>query len=167
MKSIKIMMLCFIMAVTVTAKAQDTELSKSVNTVITNYLALKNALAASDGNSAKDKAKGLLASISQVPEKSMNKEQLALWTKYATKLQFDSRHISEVALVPHQREHFASLSGNLYAVLKGLKLNKVTLYNHYCDMKQQYFISDAAKSKDPYMGMDNCSRVKETLPAVK
>ncbi len=69
-------------------------------------------------------AKALLASLNTVPQSGLTKDQAALFGK----LEFDSRHISEVNLVPHQREHFASLSKNLFALVKGLKLNKKDLY---------------------------------------
>lgn len=97
----------------------------------------------------------------------MTPKQLAVWNAYEPKLEFDSRHISEVSLVPHQREHFASLSNNLYNVLKEFKLNKTVLYRQYCVMDKQYYLSDAATGKDPYMAMEHCSRVAETLPASK
>ncbi|MFI5137891.1 MAG: DUF3347 domain-containing protein [Sphingobacteriales bacterium] len=148
-------------------KAQNAALNKSINTVISNYLALKDALISADGNAAESKAKVLLASINEVPKTGFTAKQLTLWTSYEPKLEFDSRHISEVNAVPHQREHFASLSNNLFAVLKGLKLNQKTLYRQYCTMKQQYFLSDATDGKDPYMGMAHCSKVTETLPAAK
>jgi hypothetical protein len=67
--------------------------------------------------------------------------------------------------VPHQREHFAGLSNNLYSILKEFKLNKTILYRQYCLMGKQYYLSEYDKGKDPYMGMNNCSRVAETLPA--
>ncbi|MDR3697677.1 DUF3347 domain-containing protein [Mucilaginibacter sp.] len=148
-------------------KAQNAALNKSINTVITNYLALKNALIAADGNTAENKAKVLLASINEVSKADFTAKQLALWTNYEPKLEFDSRHISEVNALPHQREHFASLSNNLFAVLKELKLNEKPIYRQYCIMKRQYFLSDATGGKDPYMGMEHCSKVTETLPAVK
>jgi len=148
-------------------KAQDNSLGKSVNAMIDSYLALKNALANNDGNTAEAKAKGLLATINTMPLKEMNAKQQSVWNTLEPKLEFDSRHISEVPRVPHQREHFASLSNNIYTVLKAFKLNKMVLYRQYCVMDKQTFISDAATGKDPYMAMDHCSKVSETLPAVR
>jgi len=145
------------------AEAQNTVLSKSINTVIDNYLSLKDALTNADGNTAETAAKALLASLNTVPQSGLTKDQAALFGK----LEYDSRHISEVNLVPHQREHFASLSKNLFALVKGLKLNKKDLYWEYCSMRSTYYISESPKGKDPYMGMSSCSKVKETLPGVK
>jgi hypothetical protein len=169
MKTLKISAVIFFMALLniISVKAQNRPLTASINKVIDNYLALKNALINADGTAAENKAKNLLASINDVPQNNMPAAQLSLWTKYAAKLQYDSRHISEVDRVPHQREHFASLSNNLFAVLKGFKLNQKDLYREYCVMTSNYYISEIPKGKDPYMGMANCSKVKETLPAVK
>jgi hypothetical protein len=145
----------------VPAYSQNSALSNRVNAVIGNYLALKNALASGDGNLASAKGKLLLASVNEVPQAGLKPDQAALLSKLA----YDSRHISEVAHVPHQREHFASLSGNLYTLIKKLKLNQATLYRQYCTMTRQYFLSESAGGRDPYMGMNNCSKVAETLPA--
>ncbi len=156
----------FILALfVIPAKAQD--LTASLNSVINNYVSLKNALITGNGNTAEIKAKALLAAINTVPKNRMNSKQLTVWNKYEAKLQFDSRHISEVARVEHQREHFASLSNNLYEVLKALKLNQEIIYREYCKMNKQYYLSETSGGKDPYMGMALCSKVVETLPAVK
>ena len=145
------------------AFAQTALISKPVNTVISNYLEVKNALANNDGDAASAKAKTLLASLNELPLKSLNASQNAL----VTKLAYDSRHISEVNRVAHQREHFASLSDNLYTLIKGLKLNQQVLYRQYCSMTKKYFLSESDKGKDPYMGMSNCSKVTEIITAIK
>jgi len=147
----------------VSAAAQTSTLTKPVNVVIDNYLALKNALITGDGNLAAAKGKLLLAAVDEVPKASLTSDQVTLLGK----LEYDSRHISEVPHVAHQREHFASLSNNLYTLLKKLRLNQTTLYRQYCTMDKQYYLSESDKGKDPYMGMTNCSKVVETLPASK
>ena len=169
MKTLKIYTLTLLIAFfyAITVHAQDVSLSKSFNKLIDSYIVLKNTLISGDGNTAENNAKDLMAALSEVQQKAMTPAQSALWTKYAEKLKFDSRHISEVDRVAHQREHFASLSTNLFAVLKGFKLNQKNLYWEYCVMKSNYYISEIPKGKDPYMGMANCSKVKETLPGVK
>ena len=143
--------------------AQTNPLIKPINTIFDNYIGLKDALIIPDGKQASAAAKVLLTNLTALPATGLNTQQTAL----VEKLKFDSRHISEVNLVAHQREHFASLSNNLFILLKDLKLNQKTIYRQYCTMKQQYFLSTTADGKDPYMGMANCSKVKQTLPAVK
>ena len=162
MKNLAVTLISFITLFGI-ARAQDKLLIEPVNTVITNYLAVKNGLAAGDGKIAQAKAKELLNALNAVPAQSLKSDESALMSK----LQYDSRHISEMEVVAHQREHFASLSDNLYALLKKLKVNTAVLYRQYCSMSKNYYLSDVQKDKDPYMGMDNCSKVKETLPVAK
>jgi uncharacterized protein DUF3347 len=139
--------------------------AKDINKVITHYLEVKDALAAGDGNVALSRAKDLLTVVKSVNTSSFNAAQRKTWLAYEPKLEFDSRHISEVNRVEHQREHFATLSANLYAVVKALPLNDTPLYESYCTMTKKTFLSKSQTGKDPYMGMDNCSKVTETLPA--
>ena len=165
MKNSKKIILTSLMAIlfVIPAFAQKGALNKPINGVINNYLALKNALVTGDGNLAAEKGKLLLASVNEVPKTGLGADEVTLLGK----LEYDSRHISEVPHVAHQREHFASLSNNLYAFIKKLKLNQTTLYRQYCTMNKQYYLSETDKGKDPYMGMNNCSKVVDTLPAVK
>ena len=165
MKTLKITILSALAALffTMNGNAQDKALSGPVNTVITNYLALKNTLITGDGNAAEPKAKALLTSLGEISKAGLSTDQTAL----ITKLEFDRRHISEVNKIAHQREHFASLSNNLYTLVKKLKVNNTVLYRQYCTMTKAYYLSETDKGKDPYMGMANCSKVTETLPAAK
>jgi hypothetical protein len=158
---------CFLCGWLITPASAQNNASKDINQVISQYLAVKDALAAGDGNLALSHAKDLLAAVKSVSPLALTDAQRKTWLSYEPKLEFDSRHISEVNHVDHQREHFVTLSDNLYAVLKGLKLNKATLYHQYCTMNKHYYLSQAEKGKDPYMGMDNCSKVADILPAVK
>jgi hypothetical protein len=148
--------------VAINAKAQTT--NATIDNVVAAYLEVKNALAADNGAIAEAKAKILYNQIITVQVKDQ-----AAWKKYADKLSFDSRHISETTAIDHQREHFAALSKNLYEVLKDLKTNSKALYLEYCPMKKSSWLSDRATIENPYFGksMPGCGSVKETLKATK
>ncbi len=165
MKVLKIVTLStlYILLFAVGAGAQDKALKEPVNTVINNYVALKNELITADGDAAEIKAKALLNSVGAIPKAGLSTDV----TDLVAKLEFDSRHISEVNKVPHQREHFASLSNNLYTLVKKLRINNTVLYRQYCTMTKNYFLSESDKGRDPYMGMANCTKVTETLPAFR
>jgi len=139
--------------------------NNAIDKITNAYLDVKNALFAGNGDLAEKDAKVLLAALSDNPDKGLSPEQRKQLNSYIDKLKFDSRHISEVNMVPHQREHFASLSKNLYGVLKALKMNTVTLYEQYCPMKKTYWISETTAIKNPYYGseMPECGITKETL----
>ncbi len=142
----------------------------SIDKIINDYLGLKNALAAGNGVEAQGKGKELLADLSAQPEKGLNADQQKLLDNYLDKLKFDSRHISETATVDHQREHFESLSKNLYEVMKGLKMNTATVYEQYCPMKKAYWLSESATIKNPYYNdkmMATCGKVTATLAPAK
>jgi hypothetical protein len=125
MKTLKIIALSLIFSIgLLQAKAQGNQLDKAIANVTDSYIGIKKALQLTDGLKAEEKAKELLKDLTDFPVKNMNPEQAKIWAKYAEPLKFDSRHISEVARVPHQKEHFASLTKNLHAVLNELKMNK-------------------------------------------
>jgi hypothetical protein len=148
--------------ITIGAKAQAT--NAAINNVVTAYLDVKNALAADNGANAEAKAKVLTAQIAATQLKDQ-----ATWKKYADKLSFDARHISETKKIDHQREHFASLSKNLLEVLKALKANTQALYVQYCPMKKSSWLSDISAIENPYYGKEmlDCGSLKETLKATK
>jgi hypothetical protein len=146
-------------------KAQDAAVTTSVNNIINAYIGVKNALIASNSETTKSKAQKLLGMIGVVPVAQLTAEQKTIWAAYADKLQFDSKHISESAAIDHQREHFASLSKNMLELVKGLKLNSITLYEQYCPMKKITWLSETAAIKNPYFGsqMLTCGKTTETL----
>ena len=169
MKLLKALPLLFLVFTMSLVQAQSGG-STNIDKLIDEYLVIKNALAAGDNAKASRNAKELFTLLSQQPDKGLNPAQKKLMAEHLAMLSFDSRHISESTAVDHQREHFASLSKNLYVVLKGVKRNTVTLYEQYCPMKKTYWISEAAKIKNPYYGpssMSTCGNTKETLAAVK
>ncbi|MGZ3980259.1 MAG: DUF3347 domain-containing protein [Mucilaginibacter sp.] len=153
------------------AKAEPGTLGTALNNVTGAYLGIKNALVANNATEAENKALDLVKAINAVPVKSMAADQQKTWALYVNKLLFDSRHIGESNPVDHKREHFASLSTNLFDVLKAFKLNNAPLYKQYCPMKKAYWISETSTIKNPYYGAGNmgtCGVVKEELkPAIK
>jgi hypothetical protein len=171
MKAIKTFIILFTVFVTYsTVNAQDKPAASAVNNVLTAYLDVKNALTTDNKAAAKNKAHDLLTAINAVPMDKLTPEQHKLWMTYSEKLEFDSRHISESDAIDHQREHFTSLSKNLYEVIKGLKLNAATVYEQYCPMKKATWLSETNAIKNPYYGkqMLTCGKTTETLaPATK
>lgn len=151
-------------------KTPQPDVNASINKVLADYLEVKNALFAGNGDAASNKAKQLFASIGNVSVKGMSPAQQQVWNNYTNKLQFDSRHISETNAIAHQREHFASLSKNMYIVVKAFKANTAVIYQQYCPMKKAYWLSESAEIKNPYYGADmaDCGKITETLkPANK
>ncbi|MBK6861622.1 MAG: DUF3347 domain-containing protein [Saprospiraceae bacterium] len=143
------------------------------NAVLTAYLDLKNALVMNDANKAATSAKSFMKAIDALDTKRLTNKQDLIWTMYAEKLSFDLEHIKGAPETEHQREHFVSLSKNLYEVAKVFKANPDDLYYQFCPMandgKGAFWLSEQSKIRNPYFGkkMLSCGSTKETLQAAK
>jgi len=169
MKTLKVILLLSVILLGFKpAKADPPTLSAALNNVTKAYLKIKNALITSNASTVQSKALDLIAALNAVPDAGMTAEQHAVWFDYLNKLEFDSRHMSESGAIDHQREHFSSLSDNLYTVLKTFRLNTSTLYRQYSSKTKTYWISETAAIKNPYFGngpMLNDGGIKEVLKA--
>lgn len=148
-----------------------TDSTSVFRTVIASYLNLKDALAKDKATDARVAAKSLYEAIGAVPMDNMPSDQHKAWMQYNEKLSYDAEHIKGTDEIDHQREHFISLSSNMYKLLKELNINTADLYYQYCPMandhKGAYWISEQSKIVNPYMGkkMLSCGSTKETLKA--
>ena len=136
--------------------------------VFDSYFAVKDALVKTDGNLAATKAVSLLNSINSVKMESLTKEEHVEWMKVMKDLVFDAEHISETKDAGHQRDHFTSLSKNMYSVMKVSK-QETPSYYQFCPMankgKGANWLSKENIVKNPYYGskMLGCGKVVETL----
>jgi hypothetical protein len=160
MKKLQILVCAFVVLLSVTqVKAQ---INSSKDAILTAYYGVKNALINGNAAIANTKAKEFQNAVNAVTADQLTQAQ-------KDKLLFDARHIGESNDIAHQREHFANLSENLYALVKAGKFNSAPVYHDYCPMKKTYWLSESAAIKNPYYGnqMLTCGEVKETLPAAK
>src|SRR5580700_10560450 len=98
----------FLLFVRFSAKPAD------LSSILTDYYQLKNALVAGDAAAAASAAGEMLKAINGVDMGSMTSADHAAFMAWQDKLAFDARHISESKDINHQREHFMSLSTNLF-----------------------------------------------------
>ncbi len=132
------------------------------------YFGLKDALIANDGVTASSKAKELFRVIDKVPMDKLAAEQHTVWMKYITKLSYDAEHIKGVTETEHQREHFSSLSKNMFEVMKVIKPSYPVYYDHcpmYNDGKGGDWVSKESAIKNPFYGsqMLTCGKTVETI----
>jgi len=169
MKTIKYLAAIILFVAVNTVKAAPADLHSAINNVYKSYLSIKNALATDNSKAANDEAKKFTAALKDVPVASMDAKQKAAWTKYAEKLRFDGDHIGESTAIAHQREHFGSLSGNMYEVVKAFQTNDMVLYKQYCLMVKKSWLSESSAIKNPYYGKEmlGCGTTKETMQAAK
>jgi copper chaperone CopZ len=136
--------------------------------VYTAYFGLKDALIMNDGVTASNKAKELFKAIDKVPMDKLAANQHTIWMKYMTKLSYDAEHIKGVTETEHQREHFSSLSQNMFEVMKVIKPSYPVYYDHcpmYNDGKGGDWISKESAIKNPFYGsqMLTCGKTVETI----
>jgi hypothetical protein len=165
MKSIKLLMATAIILFASIANAQS---NTNIKKVLDAYIQLKDALVKSDGASSSSASKTLLTSIQEVNMSELNTETHTQWMKVVNDLKEDAEHISDTKEITHQRDHFMSLSKNLYAVIKVSK-SETPIYYQFCPMankgKGANWLSIENKIKNPYYGnqMLTCGKVVETI----
>ena len=160
MKKLQFLVCAVVVLLSFTQVKAQTNSSKDA--ILTAYYGVKNALINGNAATANAKAKEFQSAVNAVPADQLTEAQ-------KDKLLFDARHIGESNDIAHQREHFAKLSENMYAMVKAGKFNTAPVYRDYCPMKKSYWLSESAAIKNPYYGnqMLTCGEVKETLPAAK
>ncbi len=136
--------------------------------VFNSYFAVKDALVKTDGTLAATKAVLLLNSINAVKMENLTKEEHSEWMKVMKDLVFDAEHISETKDAGHQRDHFTSLSKNMYSLIKVSKQETPTYYQ-FCPMankgKGANWLTKENIVKNPYFGskMLGCGKTVETI----
>lgn len=148
------------------AKKEETKPS-SLQTVYDVYFDLKDALVKSDATNAATKAATLLKAINAIKMETLGDNHVA-YMKVEKDLKLDAEHISESKDIAHQRDHFTSLSKNMYELLKTAKANTTIYYQHcpmYNDGKGANWLSKESAIKNPYYGsmMLSCGKVQETI----
>lgn len=152
-----------------TAGSQLSQPDKNVlSKVYEAYFSIKDALIKDDGKAASQKAKDFITAIESAPMNEMKSEQHTVWMKLLNDLKFDATHILENKDVEHQRGHFASLSKNMYEVVKVFKADEAIYYQHcpmYSDNKGANWLSRESGIKNPYYGsqMLTCGKTVETI----
>ena len=145
--------------------AQDNTKTTSLTQLLNSYYDVKNALVSSDAKTAATKAGDLVKALNAVNMKALSEVDMNAFMPLQEKLAFDAKHISENNGIAEQREHFSSLSNNIYKLAKAVKLSAEPVYQEYCPMKKMYWLSSEAAIKNPYYGkaMPTCGKVTDTL----
>lgn len=149
-------------------KAAEQQNQSQLKAVFDNYFDVKDALVKTDGKLASDKAKGLVKAISAIKMSELKTDEHTVWMKVFNELKEDAEHISETADAKHQRDHFITLSKNIYELLKVSKY-EVPVYYQFCPMandgKGANWLSKENAIKNPYYGsqMLTCGKTQETI----
>lgn len=151
-----------------TNKAETAQDVNHLSKVYESYFLLKDALVNSDGTKASLVSKEFVSAIEQINMESLENDVHLVWMKVKNNLTEDAVHISETKDVKHQRDHFMTLSKNVYALMKAGKLEE-PVYYQFCPMandgKGANWLSKENAVKNPYYGsmMLTCGKTVETL----
>lgn len=136
--------------------------------VYDSYFAVKDALVRTDGASASTSSKTLFTEINNVKMDKLSMDVHMAWMKVFENLKEDAEHIAGIKDIGRQRDHFISLSKNIYEVMKISKQETPTYYQ-FCPMandgKGANWLSKENAIKNPYYGsqMLNCGNTVETI----
>lgn len=140
-----------------------------VNDVVAAYLQVKEALTNDNGSGAASAAKSLSDALNKVNVTTLPATQKGVYADVADDMKEHAGHIAANAgKIEHQREHFETLSNDLYDLVKAGSV-KQTLYKDFCPMynnnKGGVWLSESKEIKNPYLGkkMPTCGEVKEEI----
>ncbi|HVU96860.1 MAG TPA: DUF3347 domain-containing protein [Puia sp.] len=154
-------------SISFSAKAGDavTAHESPLTSLLSLYYNIKNALIASDANTAAAQAGEFVKAINAIDMKSLSAADMNAFMPLQEKLAFDAKHIAETKEISHQREHFQSFSSNFYKLAKAVKLSDKPVYQDYCPMKKAYWLSSETAIKNPYFGsqMLTCGKISDTI----
>jgi len=145
--------------------AQETN---QLTPVFDNYFSLKDALVNTDGNVASAKAKDLQTAINAVKMEKLPATVHTVWMKVLKDLKADAERINGTKDIFKQRDHFMSLSENMYELIKVAKPTEAVYYQ-FCPMandgKGANWLSRESGVKNPYYGsqMLTCGKTVETI----
>jgi hypothetical protein len=137
---------------------EDTTNQAQLSQLLNYYYQIKDALISGDPNTAAIQAEAFLKTANGISNRTISEGNRNALVK-------DAGVISESKDLKKQREVFANLSTNMYALASSLKSTSEPIYYQYCPMKKAYWLSADQAIKNPYYGsaMLTCGKVVDTL----
>jgi hypothetical protein len=132
--------------------------------LLQSYYDIKNALVDGDAHTVMQKLGTFSAEAVALDTDKSNPANAIL-----NKLRTDAGKMAGANDLAAQRLYFASLSSDLYTLLKAAPFSKEPVYRLYCPMKKAYWLSNVKTISNPYYGraMLTCGIVNETINPIK
>ncbi|MEJ5050992.1 DUF3347 domain-containing protein [Chryseobacterium culicis] len=136
--------------------------------VFDTYFSLKDALVNTDAGASSANAASLVKAIQNVEMGKLSNEEHTVWMKVLKEITAQAEKIAGTKDISKQRETFALLSENIYALTKVSKQDETVYYQH-CPMfnngKGANWLSKEEAIKNPFYGskMLTCGSVQETI----
>jgi hypothetical protein len=147
----------------------DAAAAASLKTITGHYLQIKNGLAADNASDAANGGKAMAAAMEKIAVATLTTAQQKIYKENEEDLKEHAEHIGKNdGNIAHQREHFAQMSEDVYALVKAFGGGQA-LYHDYCPMyndnKGALWLSEAKDIRNPYFGtkMPGCGSVKEMI----
>lgn len=156
-----------IKTVSATFTNADPKIASSIKEIVDHYLHIKNALVNDNEQEAVSGGSALFAAINKMDKSLLTADQKKIYEENEDDLKEHAEHISK-SKIDHQREHFAMMSEDMYALVKAFGGGR-TLYHDHCPMydnnKGALWLSENVEIKNPYMGskMPKCGKVEEKI----
>ncbi|MES3019895.1 MAG: DUF3347 domain-containing protein [Bacteroidota bacterium] len=157
---------------TTTIGSTDKETSSSKmpsDEILTSYLQIKNALTNDNDKEAAAAAIELAKVFKTMDKTALNSEQSQVFADVEADAIEHAEHIAANAgNLVHQREHFETLSEEVYELVKATGAAQKLYYTNcpmYNNNKGANWLSESKDVKNPYLGqaMLTCGTVKEEL----
>ena len=136
--------------------------------VFDNYFSVKDALVTSDGTKTAAAAQEFLIAINNVNMDKLEMDVHIVWMRVVKALKEDAGHIADTKELKQQRNHFITLSKDIYTLIKVSKY-ETSVYYQFCPMandgKGANWLSKENSVKNPYYGsmMLSCGKTVETI----
>lgn len=156
-----------IKTVAITYTDVNPKIAGSLKEVVDHYLHIKNALVNDNSKEAASGGEAMVAAMNKIDKSLFTAEQKKAYDDNEEDLREHAEHIGK-SKIDHQREHFAMMSEDVYALAKAFGGGK-TLYHDHCPMyndnKGAMWLSETVEIKNPYMGskMPKCGKVQEKI----
>ncbi|CAN5149888.1 hypothetical protein BH20BAC1_BH20BAC1_28980 [soil metagenome] len=141
----------------------------SMNPVMNAYFQVKNALANDDAKEAAVAGNEVATAITNVDVTGFNTAQKKMYEEVKPEIKDHAEHISSNGdEIAHQREHFETMSKDLYDLVKVSGTSQTMYYTHcpmYNNNKGASWLSEVKEIRNPYLGkkMPDCGTIKEEL----
>lgn len=147
----------------------DAKAAAAIKEIVDHYLHIKNALANDNGGEAARGGEAMAAAIGKLDKSLLTAEQKKVFDAEQDDLKEHAEHIAKNGdNIKHQREHFATMSEEVYTLVKAFGAGRPLYHDHcpmYNDNKGGMWISETKEVKNPYFGAEmlTCGKVEEVI----
>ncbi len=146
----------------------DAHVSTHIQSVVDHYIHIKTALVNSNSGEANNGATAILNAVNSFDKSFLPADQTPVYNANADGIKANAQIITTEGDIEQQRVAFASLSNNVYGLIKAFGANK-PLYHDHCPMalndQGAMWLSETEEIKNPYFGdeMMECGSVEEVI----